>query len=793
MKKIFLFFALLFTVCAPAQTIHTVAGNGLGGYSGDGVAATAAMLNNPAGVALDGAGNIYIGDVNNFRIRKVNTSGVISTIAGNGTLGFSGDGGAATTAELDGAYGVTVDGPGNVYFSANNRIRKVNTSGMISTFAGNGTAGFSGDGGPATAASIADVYGVAIDASGNLYIADLYNYRIRKVNTSGIISTYAGNGSSGYSGDGHPATDAAIGGPFYITFDGLGNLFFSDYLNNVIRKISASGIISTIAGNGIAGYTGDGGPATAAELHWPYGIALDGAENIYVGEFYNNRIRKINTSGVISTYAGNGSPGFSGDGGPATAAMFTDPWGVATDASGNVYIVDDNNERVRVVTPPSTPVFDSGSAQSLVVCENSVANAINSLLAVTDPGALLTETYSVTVSPAHGAITAGGGVTTGTSGTSVAPTGWAYTPATGYSGTDTFGIQVSNGANTAATTIYVTVNPLPVAGAITGVGAVCVGAMVTLTDPTAGGVWSSATTGIVALSGSAGLTVAVAGIAAGMDTVYYSVTNSCGTAVVSAIVSVNPLPVAGSITGATGICPGGMDTLADTATGGVWSSATTGIATVSGSALLTVAVTGVAAGIDTVYYRVTNSCSTAEAFTVVTVNPLPLIYPVIGPDTVCITHDPIIPITLTDSATGGTWAASNMNASVTSGVVTGMSAGIDTIFYSISNICGTDTAIHIVIVKACTEEVTNINPATTTLIIFPNPNDGSFTLSITSPTNEPATITIINIVGEKLKQFTTATNTPTQVKMEIPEGVYFLSAITKEGIFNAKFIVDQQR
>jgi len=790
MKKIFLFFALLFTVCATAQTIHTVAGNGGTSCGTDGVPATATPAWFTFDVAVDGLSNIYITD--SSCIRKVNASGIISTIAGHcGVLGYSGDDGPATDALLGNQESVTVDGAGNVYISDNGRIRKINTSGIISKFAGNGIYGFSGDGGPATAASLSTVYGEAVDASGNVYIADFNNYRIRKVNTSGIISTYAGNGGSGHSGDGSPATDAAIGGPRHLTFDGAGNLYFTDAANNLVRKISASGIISAVAGNGTAGYI-DGCPATAAELNLPTGIAVDGAGNIYVGDWNNNRIRQINTSGFISTYAGNGSPGFDGDGGLATAAMLRNPSGVATDAAGNVYFGDANNYRVRVVTPASTPVFDSGSPQSLVVCENSVANGINSLLTVTDTGVGVTETYSVTVSPAHGAITAGGAVTTGTSGTSVAPTGWAYTPATGYSGTDTFAIQVSNGANTAATTIYVTVNPLPVAGAITGATMLCVGAPAALSDTATGGVWSSATTGVVVLSGSAGSTVTVTGIAAGMDTVYYSVTNSCGTAVVSAVVTVNPLPVAGSITGATGICPGGTDTLADTAAGGAWSSATTGIATVSGSAGSSVSVTGIAAGIDTVYYRVTNSCGTAEAFIVVTVNPLPVIDPIIGPDTVCITTDPIIPITLTDSSSGGAWAASNVNASVTSGLVTGMSAGTDTIFYSISNICGTDTAAHIVIVKACTEEVTNINTETTTLTIFPNPNEGFFILSVTTPTNEQASITITNILGEKVKQFTATTNTPTQVIMNMPEGVYFISATTAGGRWNEKVVVSNR-
>ncbi len=625
MKNIFLLIALLLAAYAPAQIIHTIAGNGSISCGPDGVAATATSVHGPYGVAIDGAGNIYIAEIGGYRIRKVNTSGVISTIAGLcGVFGYSGDGGPATAALDFETADVALDGAGNVYFSdvGNFCVRKVNAAGIISTFAGTSTGGFSGDGGPATAANMYDPRGIAIDGPGNVYIADRGNGRIRKINTSGVISTFAGNGSFGYSGDGSPATAAAIGEPWYLTFDGAGNLYFTDYSNSLVRKISATGIISAVAGNGTAGYI-DGCPATAAELNEPTGIALDGAGNIYVGDSHNHRIRKINTSGIISTYAGNGSPGFGGDGYAATAAMLYYPVGVATDAAGNVYIADGANSRIRVVTPVSIPVFDGGSPQSLVVCENSVGDSINLLFTVTDTDPGLTETYTVTVSPAHGAISAGG---TATSGTSVAPTGWAYTPATGYSGLDSFVIQVGNGYNTASATVYVTVNPLPEAGAITGVAtAVCVGATVTLTDTAAGGAWSSAATGIAAVVGSAGLTMTgeVTGLAAGIDTIYYSVTNSCGTAVASAVVTVNPLPVVGTIT---------------------------------------------------------------------------------GPDTICISNS----AELIDTTAGGMWLAGNTDATVTvGGIITGAISGIDTLFYSISNSCGADTAAKAVYVKECNEGVTS--------------------------------------------------------------------------------------
>jgi len=331
--------------------ISTVAGNGTAGYSGDGGAATVAQLYYPAGVAVDSAGNIYIADYNNNRIRKVNTSGIISTVAGNGTAGYSGDGGAATAAQLSNPFSVAVGSTGNIYIAdgSNNRIRKVNTSGIISTVAGNGTAGYSGDGGAATAASLSSPYGVAVDSAGNIYIADRSNNRIRKVNTSGIISTVAGNGALGYSGDGGAATAAQLSSPHRVTVDSSGNIYIADTGNYRIRKVNTSGIISTVAGNGTQGYSGDGGAATAAQINNPYGVAVDSAGNIYIADNGNKRIRKVNTSGIISTVAGNGTGGYLGDGGVATAAQLNNPYGVTVDNNGNIYIADTSNRRIRKV------------------------------------------------------------------------------------------------------------------------------------------------------------------------------------------------------------------------------------------------------------------------------------------------------------------------------------------------------------------------------------------------------------------------------------------------------------
>jgi uncharacterized protein (TIGR03437 family) len=344
--------------------IVTVAGNGLAGETGDGGPATAAMVAGPFGVATDASGNLFI--ASGGQIRKVSPDGIITTYAGNGQRTFSGDGGPAISA---GVYpeGLAVDASGNLFIAdfANNRIRKVSASGTITTVAGNGTEGFSGDGGPATSAKLASPQGVAVDASGSLFIAD--SGRIRKVSADGIITTVAGKGTGGYSGDGGPATSASVD-PTSVAVDASGNLFIADTGNNRIRKVSASGIITTVAGNGpsspVGGYSGDGGVATSASLNFPLGVAVDASGNLFIADYSNQRVRKVSPSGIITTVAGNGTAAFSGDGGLAASASLSYPQGVAVDAAGNLYIADYDNDRVREVLAPAFFAAGSSSLQS---------------------------------------------------------------------------------------------------------------------------------------------------------------------------------------------------------------------------------------------------------------------------------------------------------------------------------------------------------------------------------------------------------------------------------------------
>ena len=481
-------------------TITTIAGTGTAGFSGDGGPAILAEFNNPWGLALDTAGNLYVTDIFNQRVRKIDTSGTVNTVAGNGTAGYNGDGIPATSASLNSPRGIVLDSSGDLYIADafNFRVRKVDTSGIISTFAGDGMQGFSGDGGPAidanvgrprglilrgnqllianagqghiryvgfasgiinslagsfigydgdghaplasqfnaptgmlllhsgsllvvdeinarvrtitssivttfaggyigdnqpaTRAAFAAPENLAFDLFGNYYVADAGGNRIRKVDPTGRITTVAGTGVSGYTGDSGPATQAQLYTPFGVAADPFGNLFISDTTNLAIRKVDTSGTITTFAtdpsfsdlltvvsdnsgnlyvaddGNcvvhkitstgavsivagvvGNCGYNGDGIPATTALLNGPYGVAIDARGNLYLGDYGNNRVRKVNTSGIITTIAGNGNCGFSGDGGTATLAMLCSPEGVAVDPSGNVYIGDYSNLRIRKV------------------------------------------------------------------------------------------------------------------------------------------------------------------------------------------------------------------------------------------------------------------------------------------------------------------------------------------------------------------------------------------------------------------------------------------------------------
>jgi uncharacterized protein (TIGR03437 family) len=354
---------------AQPQVITTIAGSGAEGFSGDGGPAISASFKNPRATPVDSTGAVYIADTDNYRIRKISPNGTIETLAGTGVMGYFGDGGLAVNAELSDASGLVLDGAGNIYVgdASNRRVRKITPGGLITTIAGTGIQGFSGDGGPAASAMLGRPFSLAIDAGGNLYIADSVNERVRKIDLNGTITTIAGNGRAGFSGDGGLAINASLQTPVGVAVDQAGNVYIADGDNNRIRQVSAGGIITTFAGNGSEGFSGDGGLAVNAMINIPYDVAVDAAGNVYIADAGNNRVRRVSTSNIITTVAGTDTNGFGGDGGPATLAILNFPWGLATDASGNVYVGDRANERVRKIAfgsalPPPGPVLSESAS-----------------------------------------------------------------------------------------------------------------------------------------------------------------------------------------------------------------------------------------------------------------------------------------------------------------------------------------------------------------------------------------------------------------------------------------------
>lgn len=348
--------------------ITTIAGERRG-FKGDGGPATAARINEPCGIAFDASGNLYFTDNDNWRIRKIDRHGIISTVAGNGECGFSGDGGPALKAALSYPLGIAVDRAGGIYFSdsGNQRIRKIDARGVISTIAGSGKAGFSGDGGPALKAEFNSPFGLVFDRRGNLYVADQRNCRVRRITPAGIVTTVAGTGKERCDGDGGPADKAGIAWPIALAIES-DNLYVSTPLG-CVRRISAAGTIMTLAGNHTNAFAGDGGPAAAACFGPIMALAADRKGNLYLGDSDNRRVRKIDRSGRVTSFVGTGTTNdwsgtFAGDGGPATQARFNGPWGVAVDRQGNLYIADQDNHRVRKVTPDAkiTTVVGNGTA-----------------------------------------------------------------------------------------------------------------------------------------------------------------------------------------------------------------------------------------------------------------------------------------------------------------------------------------------------------------------------------------------------------------------------------------------
>jgi hypothetical protein len=689
-KHLYLLFCIALVIGFPlqsrSQVITTFAGNGSFGYSGDGFAATNARLDSSTSLAMDGAGNVYISDQFNNVIRKVSTTGIITTIAGSGIHGFGGDNGPATAAMLSQNWGIASDYYGNIYVADQNniRVRKISTSGIITTIAGNGLPGDTGDGGPATDAKIGPPLGIAADHSGNVYFGDPNNHCIHKIDGSGIITTFAGNRTYGFSGDGGPATTAQLTYFYGLAVDRLNNLYICDGENNRVRKVNTGGVITTVAGNGVAGFGADNVPATGTSLNLPTGIYVTAAGNIFVADCFNHRIRKIDEAGFITTVAGTGTMGYNGDGIPATNARLNRPSAVLVDTLDNIYLSDLENGRVRKVN--NVLSFTGGDFQGLNVCENTTPIAINSLLAVLDIYTGINDTWTLQTPPVHGTAIVGYSATS--TGGVLTPTGLTYTPASGYTGHDSFKVRVASTLFSDIITIYVSIDPFVSAGTITGPTSLCVGASILLSNTTPGGVWTSnelATVTPLTLSAN------IMGVAPGLDTINYTISNSCGTVFTSKIVTINPLPDAGLVWGPGEVCKGSAIAMLPTVAGGTWSAS---------SIIVTVNATGVVYGISpgsaTVIYTVSNSFCTATVLHPVTVEVSPDPGTILGPLKLCVGAQ----ITLTNAIAGGTWSGDVLVSIAPTGVVSGISAGVGNITYAVTNSCGTVITVRPITVYA---------------------------------------------------------------------------------------------
>lgn len=612
------------------QSISTVAGNGILGYSGDGGPATDASIKGVVQIAVDAAGNLFLPEINVARVRKVNTAGYISTVVGTGVGGCSGDGGPATAAQLGVAYGVAVDAVGNLYIAdagwVAECIRKVDPSGTITTIAGvPGVSGFSGDGGPATAAHMDNPGGMTLDAAGNLYFVDALNKRVRKITPAGIINTVAGNGTDGSIIDGIPATSSPMQ-PTDVAVDAAGNLYIlsGGPGNSSIRKVNTSGIISTLAGNGTLAHTGDGGPATAAMIYCQGGgIFVDAYNNIYFGE-YANIVRKIDASGIITTVAGTGVAGYAEDVCGSIPAIFNRPNDVYL-ANGKLYVSDHSNWRIRMICLEGTPQFVGGAVQNMNACRNSVAD-INTILRVQDGDNGQYINWDILTPPVNGTLMSMYSSTT--TGGTILPTGMTYTPFSGYWGADSFSVVVEDCTMARdTTTVYVTVD--------------------------------------------SGLIYA-------------------------------------TVSGVDSICPGETTTLLSSVTGGVWTTGAASIATVGAT-----------------------------------------------------------------------------------GTVTGVATGSATITYTLANGCGSTNASHTIFVRPnsqCVTEAAITMPQYEMLQVYPNPARGAFTINIATKQNEEVHVAISNMMGEKVAEYATTTNIPATVRLSQPDGVYIVTATTKEGTWSKRLI-----
>ncbi len=855
MHKIGLFvasFIFLSNLSFGQRITVTVAGNGVTGTGGefsDGVPGIYSSIEHPQDVCVDANNNIYYTGTN--RIMKLSASdGRVTKIGGTTTGGTIADGVPATDAYIA-PKNICLDSVGNIYFSSGNKIRKIDAvTNIITTVAGASGTGFSGDGGPATDALFNTIKGICIDRHGNLFLADANNNRIRKIEAgTGIVTTVAGTGVRGDSGDGGPALAAELNFTEDIIVNPAGDLYIADKgassLRYRIRKIDAlTGVITTVAGTSSSA-AALFGPALGAMLGEVTGICFDNNGNINFNEI-SCSCRKFDlTTDSIYAVAGDFAIESYADDTNSLFAWMHHCRGLDVDREGNLFIADDFNNRIRkVITLTHTPTFAYGENIAIGLCEN-LTFPINTQMFVTDLDSAQLEVYSVLEAPVHGSLT-GFPYSTLSVGKSrpIKPVGMSYVPVSGFTGSDSFKVKVSDGLFADTVTVYVNVSGPPEAGVITsssgdslcfGIGhvflesiaggdwatttgntsidsvgtvtaispgvdtivytvtdfrctntvnypvtviadpvsgvvsgsdSVCLGSSFLLSSTVGGGIWE--------VSGShAGVspTGVVSAISAGIETISYSVTNFCGTSVSTKTVVVDSTPFVGDITCPDEVCVGSGISLYNSVAGGDWTS-TNGKTTIYPGVVADVAV-GAASGLDTIVYSISNACGVAHTSTEVNVLPIPHVGPIMGDTVVCVGAT----VTLTDSAGGGHWGVVGSNCSIsTSGELMGLAAGIDTVLYSVYNVCGIATTYKVVNIENCPEVVASVS-AQEDFTLFPNPASSS--LNIQCDNNlEISSVEINDVSGRGVLRRSFSDNRKGALLeldiSQLKQGVYFI-------------------
>ena len=805
MKKLLLISLVLCGMhsVATAQlgVITTIAGTGTSGHTGDGGAATAAQLDFPHGLAKHPlTGLIYFTEAlntsSNHYIRTIDPStGIINTIAGTGAAGYNGDGIPATAATLSQPFDMVFDAAGNLYFcdETNDRVRRIdNTTGIITTIAGNGTHGYGGDGVVATSEAMADPSGIAIDAAGNLFISE--RHRIRKIDMStGLIYNIGGSGSPSYSGDGAAVSGATFSFNNFLSFDNSGNLLVSDNGNHCVRKILAisgvvtpSSTITLLAGTpGLPGTSGDGGAATAAKLNYPGGILVNSADYIFIVDNDNSKIRGIDpATGKISTIGATGTVGFSGDGGPVVFSKMNTPRDILWDGGEKYYISDAYNNRVRRTTISSQPY---------VICMGQCITLASSMAGV-----------SYSWAPSAGL----------SSSTAQYPQACPTTN-TVYTVTVTDGM-----GGTSTEMLTVTVNPLPSGGTISGATAVCRNVPTTLTTTgTPGGTWTSSATTFATVGASSGVVtgaVLIGNAGAHTVTITYSVSNMYGCTASSTFnIKIKGIP---SIYGSPWICTGELNTLTASPSStlygsGSWScsacsTVTTAIIPPNKGTIISSA-TG-AMGIATYTYTYTNPSDANYCSGSASVNMGAVAFPTLtvtgnnvlstSGSITCSPSSSVLHVT-GGSALGYTWSPSSSsvtNISCTScgnPTITAVSAGAQV--YTVSgygSYCITPaTKTYTVTVNACKpgrEEETGVDAFSTDktdVLVMPNPSNGTFTLTLPQGI-AAAAITITDVTG-KIVQTRIASADKTDFNMDaFPAGMYLITVVTEDKKYHVKLL-----